>query len=96
MFVKAVFIQQGMMIGEVSKEIFVDTVVLKNPVLVIVKQNELVFAPFLQLVDEKEVTISLSEVTFKKMFTPKQEIINRYNQIFGSGIVVANPNALNF
>lgn len=89
MKIKAFFLPQGMIIGDVE---FVSDkkITVRNPALVITRQNDVVLAPFLQLVDEKEVSIETEDLAFKQVFTPKIELINHYNQVFGSGIVVAN------
>lgn len=95
MAVKSFFLPQGMIIGEVtehcssfdSKKIQIK---VKNPALVITKQNGVMLAPFLQLVDEQEITLDMEDIAFKQLFTPKLELANHYSQLFGSGIVVAN------
>lgn len=95
MTVKAFFLPQGMIVGDVSSaqsesEPYKNFVKVKNPALVITRQTEVILAPFLQLVDEKEITLDLDDVAFKQLFTPKTELANHYNQLYGSGLVVTN------
>lgn len=95
MTVKSFFLPQGMVIGEVteSRSVFDPNktkITVKNPALVITRQNEVVLAPFLQLVDENEIDLDLEDVAFKQIFTPKTELANHYNQLYGSGLVVTN------
>jgi hypothetical protein len=95
MTVKAFFLPQGMIIGEVTESYSAyepekKEIKVKNPALVITRQTEVILAPFLQLVDEKEITLDLENVAFKQLFTPKNELANHYNQLYGSGLVVTN------
>lgn len=92
MAVKSFFLPQGMIVGEVT-DVFDEKRVsfkVKNPALVITRQSEVILAPFLQLVDENEITLDLEDVAFKQLFTPKTELTNHYNQLYGSGLVVSN------
>lgn len=96
MTVKSFFLPQGMVIGEVTESPSFDfdpnktKITVKNPALVITRQNEVILAPFLQLVDENEIDLDLEDVAFKQLFTPKTELANHYNQLYGSGLVVTN------
>lgn len=89
MSIRAFFIPQGFVIGEVVDE-NATSFVIKNPALVITRPNGLVLAPILQLVEENQITISLESVAFKTAFTPQVELANEYRKVFGSGIVVSN------
>lgn len=89
MTIKAFFLPQGMIIGEVT-ESNKEEIRVKNPALVVTRQTEVILAPFLQLVDEKEIVLDLADVAFKQLFTPKTELANHYNQLYGSGLVVTN------
>lgn len=67
-------------------------IILKNPVLVnLVDQNRANFYPLLHFVQETEIKLFLDEdIAFNDIFTPNQDLINSYNQVFGSGIVLAS------
>lgn len=94
--IKMFFVQQGMCVGEVHSA-DLDGFVVKNPVLVNQKGGqELMFLPLLFLSEETEIPLKYTDILFGKTFTPKQEIINHYNRIFGSGLVVPNDNILRF
>jgi len=86
MAVKSFFIPQGLVIAEVTENS--DTVIAKNPALIITRQNEVILAPLLHLVEENTVSLKLDEIVFKCVFTPKRELVNHYNQMFGSGLVL--------
>lgn len=86
MAVKAFFIPQGLVIGEITEQD--DTVVTKNPALIITRQNEVVLAPLLHLVEETTISLKLVDIAFKQVFTPKRDLVNHYNQMFGSGLVL--------
>lgn len=91
------FLPQGQVIGykkEVSNDGTVFTV--ENPCLVIQRQNEIMLAPFLQTVEENFIRVNVDDVAFKQFFTPIKDLENHYNQLFGSGIVIADSNALKF
>lgn len=86
MAVKAFFIPQGLVIGEVTE--IGDTVVTKNPALIITRQNDVMLAPLLHLVEENTIDLKLDDIAFKQVFTPKRDLVNHYNQMFGSGLVL--------
>ena len=88
MAIKAFFIPQGMVIGDVT-ETLNKTIKVTNPALIVTRQNEVILAPLLHLVEERELEIELSELAFKTVFTPKRELVNHYNQIYGSGLVLS-------
>lgn len=95
MKIKAFFLPQGLVVGEVISESYFDEpeqkeFTVKNPALVIARQNTAVLVPLLHLVDEDEIVVKLKDVAFKSVFTPQTEVINHYNQIYGSGLVLAN------
>jgi hypothetical protein len=89
MNIVAFFLPQGMVIGECIQS-SADTMEVRNPALVITRQNDVMLAPFLQLVEETSITIKFEDLAFKQVFTPIQTLTNHYNQIYGSGLVVTN------
>lgn len=89
MAVKTFFIPQGMFVGEVSDS--VDGVFkVTQPAMVIVRQTGVSLAPFLQLVEETTIEVRLDDLAFRTFFTPKRELENHYNQVFGSGLVLSS------
>jgi hypothetical protein len=94
-----VFLPQGFIIGELVGDVTETksdfepekaVIKVKNPALVITRQTEVVLAPFLQLVEEQEVRVDVADIAFKQIFTPKKELVNHYNQIYGSGLVITD------
>ena len=55
-------------------------------------QVDVHMAPLLTLAEEKEVEIARASLMFH--YTPVVDIKNKFNQLFGSGIVLADPSAL--
>ena len=87
--IKAFYIPQGLIIAEVSKsELDESQVVVRNPALVIARQNDVILAPLLHLVQENQFEISMKDIAFNTLFTPKRELESHYNQLYGSGIVL--------
>lgn len=68
---------------------------ISNPVLVIAQQNGINLVPFLHLAEEKEIVVNIDEMAFNQFFTPVTELKNHYNNLFGSGIVIAGADTLN-
>ena len=87
MSIRAFYIPQGLVIGDVVDVIDVK-LIIKNPALIIARQTEVILAPLLHLVEETEIKLKLSDMAFETTFTPKRELINHYNQIYGSGLVL--------
>lgn len=92
--IKAFYVPQGLVIGEVAS-IENGKVAVKNPAMVISRQTDVLLMPLLHLVEENEMTIEMKDIAFGSLFTPKRELENHYQQIFGSGIIVSSmvPNA---
>lgn len=87
--IKAFYLPQGMIIADVSNsDSEDDRFRVRNPALVIARQSDVILAPLLHLVEEHEFEISLKDVAFNAMFTPKRELVNHYNQLYGSGLVL--------
>ena len=83
------YLPQGLIIGDVTNSVTEKTrIVVKNPALVIVRQSDVILAPLLHLVEEDRLEIDMKDVAFNTLFTPKRELENYYNQIFGSGLVL--------
>lgn len=87
--IKVFYLPQGLVIGDVTENDKNEAIV-KNPALIIARANDVLLAPLLNLVEEKEIKIKLSEIPFNSLFTPKRELLNHYNQIYGSGIVLSS------
>lgn len=70
-----------------------DSIDIKNPASIgmvpgqIQGQASLGFAPFMPYAENKTFSFNINMVM--TIADPKQELINEYNRIFGSGIVVA-------
>ena len=63
--------------------------ILKNPVMIgMTKDGQTGLMPWAPFVDSKTIHISKSNVIYTE--TPIIEVVNGYNQQFGSGIVTAN------
>lgn len=69
-------------------------VVVKQPVQVVVQPSKegsmMGFAPFLEYCDEFKTGIKLSNEDILCITTPVRELINQYNEVFGSGIQIAS------
>lgn len=92
--IKAFYVPQGLVIGDFISSNDVE-ITVKNPAMVISRQTDVLLMPLLHLVEENEVTIEIKDIAFGSLFTPKRELENHYQQIFGSGIIVSSrvPNA---
>jgi hypothetical protein len=84
---------------EVLGEVIEDNdnfITLKNPVGVAIVRGQngqpsVGFAPFpLHMEQVKDRTFSFKQSMIVYSYTPQEEFINNYNQIFGSGIVLPN------
>lgn len=80
-------------LAEVKTNISDDDVCLVNPVMLAASMegNQITvnFAPFCLFSSSKEYTVSKVQIMF--ITDPAQDIANQYNNLFGSGIVVASP-----
>lgn len=92
--IKAFYVPQGLVIGEI---ISTDNgkITVKNPAMVVSRQTDVLLMPLLHLVEENEVMIEMKDIAFGSLFTPKRELENHYQQIYGTGIIVSSmiPNA---
>ena len=71
------------LIGEFNDK----TNVIKNPVVMIpVNKEQIAFQPWLPYAEDKEY--QLKETMIIITATPTSTILNEYNRVFGSGIVV--------
>lgn len=87
--IKAFYLPQGLIIGDVTNSVTEENrIVVKNPALVIARQSDVILAPLLHLVNENQFEIDMKDVAFNTLFTPKRELENHYNQIYGSGLVL--------
>jgi hypothetical protein len=85
--IKAFYLPQGLIIGDVS-EFDENRIVVKNPALIIARATEVILAPLLHLVEETQIELNMKDVAFNALFTPKRELVNHYNQLYGSGLVL--------
>lgn len=98
MNVKLFIVAQGMCVAELINEDRHGFSV-RNPVFVSQKtQQEVMLIPVLYMAEENCAMIPKKDVFFGGAFTPKTEIVNHYNRLFGSGIVIPDPrgNVLQF
>ena len=71
------------LIGEYDEK----TNVIKNPVIMIpVNKEQIAFQPWLPYAEDKEY--QLKETMIIITATPSSTILNEYNRVFGSGVVV--------
>lgn len=71
--------------------------VLKNPVMVLLVPPRnpedgaaVSFSPFLQFTEEFKTGVAIHRSDVLTVTTPITELLNQYNSIFGSGIVLAS------
>lgn len=89
--VKAVFTNQGIIVGEVVSE-HEGNIEMKNPVMAIPQQHNMAMIPFLALMEEDTILMKKGDYNYNKVFTPTIDLRNHYNQMFGVGIVeVSKP-----
>lgn len=71
-----------------------ESVSLKEPVQVVLQQTPqgpmMGFAPFLEYCEEFNRGIEISMADVLCITTPSRELVNQYNQVFGSGIQIAS------
>ncbi len=74
-----------------------DTFKLKEPVQVVSvpprsqsDQGGIAFSPFLEYTEEFKTGITIYKMDVLTITTPVTELLNQYNQIFGSGIQIAS------
>jgi len=71
------------LIGEFNKK----TNVIKNPVVMIpVNKEQIAFQPWLPYAEDKEYQLKDTMIIITA--TPSPTILNEYNRVYGSGIVV--------
>lgn len=87
MSIRCFYLPQGLIIGDMT-DVIDGKMVIRNPALVIARSNEVALAPLLYLVEEKEIRIEFKDIAFGVTFTPKRDLENNYNKIFGSGLVL--------
>jgi len=69
-------------------------ITITKPVQVVVQSSKegpmMAFAPFLNFATEFETGIKISMDDVLCITTPNDELVNQYNQVFGSGIQIAS------
>lgn len=78
----------SMMMGEIE-DLDVDTYQIKNPMVLVPQPNGSVGAlGILAPVQEKTLRFKKSELFSTELFNPIQDLLNQYNHLHGSGLVV--------
>jgi len=78
----------GIIIGKIDND-EIDEKITEYAIYKPVILTQTGFFPLLDMVEENsKIDIKLKDVLSRKLFTPKPEIVNRYNAIFGSGITI--------
>jgi hypothetical protein len=67
---------------------------LKNPAQVLFHKEGVGLIPILELCEEDTMVVSENTCIIRGVFTPKIELINAYNSIYGSGIIVPDTASL--
>ena len=94
MTVKCYMTNIGVIIGEVDiKSNSNDSVTLTNPMTIVSQGNQTGLANILNFFTEKEITISDKDI-IAGPFTPITDVLNYYNQQFGSGLIVPKNDGL--
>ena len=91
MSIKVIYTEFGILIGYVEEQLEPsDSITMKNPLqLSPVGEGRMSISPLLIATDEKTVTIPKSRMLLENLFDPELSIHNKYNEIFGTGIVTA-------
>lgn len=82
------FTLQGQIVGERVGVAGVDPLVLKNPCLVIPNETGVSFVPLTQLSEDKALVFNENQLLFKTISTPILPVLNKFNELFGSGIKI--------
>ncbi len=85
MNIRAIFTQMGVIIGDFT--VLKDAFEIKNPCLLITHRETANLVPLLLLMEEDFMTFKKESAMTGEIFTPIIDIVNNYNQIYGSGIV---------
>lgn len=85
------FTAQGQLIGEVVED-FIDDGIhrLKNPAILINQGTSAQFIPLASFVEAEVFELHADQLLFRNKFTPIIPVVNKYREIFGSGIQIAN------
>jgi hypothetical protein len=71
-----------------------DSYSLKEPVQVVTQPTKdgpmLAFVPFIEFADEFKTGIKIQRDDVLTVNTPVREVLNQYNQLFGSGLTIAS------
>ncbi len=76
----------GIIVGDFIHESD-ETFEINNPILLVTQRENAALVPLLALMEESNITVKKDSVLSNKAFTPIIDIINNYNQLYGSGIV---------
>jgi len=71
-----------------------DSITLKQPVQVVTQPTKdgpmLAFVPFIEFAEEFNTGIEINSKDVLTTNTPVREVLNQYNQLFGSGLTIAS------
>lgn len=71
-----------------------DSLSLKQPVQVVTQPTKdgpmLAFVPFVEFAEEFKTGINIPRDSVLTINTPVREVLNQYNQLFGSGLTIAS------
>lgn len=87
--IRLIYTVQGQIIGEV-KHVPNSHMVIKNPVMVVQQQTGVQFVPLGGMSVDKEFTINPETLLFSRDYAPIQQLVDKYNEIFGSGIQIVS------
>lgn len=86
MNIKAIYSQMGVIVGDFIHESETEFEI-NNPILLVTQRENAALVPLLSLMEETNITIKKDSVLSGRAFTPVIDVINNYNQLYGSGIV---------
>lgn len=87
-----IFTVQGQIMGErqESDELFEKDSIykLKNPCLVVMNQTGAQLVPMASMIEGKTLEVNSDALLFKGTHKPVSPLLNKYNEVFGSGIQI--------
>jgi len=91
MSLKVVYTEFGILLGQVEEQLNpTDVITMKNPLqLAPMGEGRLNISPLLIATTENTVDIPRCRLLIENLLEPEQQIANKYNEIFGAGIITA-------
>ena len=80
MNIKAAYLAEGIIIGDVTESISGDSFTFDKPILVQPSRDNILMIDYLGMFEEEQFTIKKSDLRFNSVFTPVPELVNAYNQ----------------